>query len=160
MNPGSFRLPFSLFIATVMTLFILITGCASTKTQNSQQAQASLQQNSTSMPVYYDFGDVLVPKELDLIKKDSFVYLSSGVTAGVLSLKGRVDINSLITFFENNMAKDNWRMLSSFRSPKTIILFQKENRWCIINIKEEMFKVYVEIWVAPTLNGVNTGSIK
>jgi len=139
-----------------MTLFILITGCASTKTQNSQQAQASLQQNSTSMPVYYDFGDVLVPKELDLIKKDSFVYLSSGV----LSLKGRVDINSLITFFENNMAKDNWRMLSSFRSPKTIILFQKENRWCIINIKEEMFKVYVEIWVAPTLNGVNTGSIK
>ncbi len=157
MKQNPFRLRAILIIVTVMVTCTLISGCASTS-KDPQQSQASPQNDK--MPVYYDFGDVLVPSELKLIKKESFVYLSSGVTSGVLSLKGRVDVNSMVIFFENNMAKDNWRMLGSFRSPKTIMLFQKENRWCIISIKDETFNAYVEIWVAPHLSGVDTGMNK
>lgn len=102
-------------------------------------------------PIYYDFGDVLVPSELKVEPKKSFIYRTPGFSAGVLSLKGRVDGPSLIAFFERNMAKDNWKPISSFKSVRTFMLFQKENRWCAININEADFTTFVEIWVSPTI---------
>ncbi len=60
-------------------------------------------------------------------------------------------MESLISFFENNMTKDNWRMVSQFKSPRTMMFFNKPNRGCIISITEGKFSTGVEIWVAPTL---------
>ncbi|MBW1822721.1 MAG: hypothetical protein JRI92_13440 [Deltaproteobacteria bacterium] len=74
-------------------------------------------------------------------------------------LKGRVEIGSLISFFEKNMAKDNWRLISSFKSSRTIMLFQKQNRWCVINITESM-STRIEIWVAPTMSEPVEGLLK
>jgi hypothetical protein len=74
----------------------------------------------------------------------------------VLSLEGRVDSTSLIAFFESNMAKDNWQAVSSFKSPRSILMFRKESRWCVINITEKTLGTYVEIWVAPTIAGSET----
>jgi hypothetical protein len=107
-------------------------------------------EEETPGPAYYDFGDVLIPLELKVDKKKSFIYHAPGFTAGVLVLNGRVELDSLIRFFENNMAKDNWRLLSSFKSPRTIMFFTKANRSCIINVTERQLKSEVEIWVAPT----------
>jgi len=101
-------------------------------------------------PVYYDFDDVLIPLELEVDKEKSFVYHAPDFKAGILSLSGRVEIDSLVRFFENNMAKDNWRLVSAFKSPRTIMFFNKANRSCIVNITEKQFKTEVEIWVAPT----------
>jgi hypothetical protein len=101
--------------------------------------------------LYYDFEDVLVPAELKVDKDRSFVYHAQDFRAGLLVLKGRVELNSLIRFFENNMSKDNWRLVSSFKSPRTILFFNKPNRICIINITEKWFSNEVEIWVAPIL---------
>jgi len=77
-------------------------------------------------------------------------------------LKGNVERNSLIAFFQNNMAKDNWNEISLFKSPQTstIILFQKENRWCVIKINEETFNTHVEIGVAPIINEPDSGLLK
>ena len=78
----------------------------------------------------------------------------------MLSLSGRVESSSLIAFFENNMAKDAWKKVSSFKSPRTILMFQKENRWCVINITDGDFSTYVEIWVAPTMTDSDAGLMK
>jgi hypothetical protein len=90
----------------------------------------------------------------------SFIYRTPGFSAGVLALKGRVEMNSLIAFFENNMAKDNWRAVSSFKSPRTVMLFHKDNRWCVISITEREFNTYAEVWVAPTITEVETDILK
>lgn len=148
---------FNQFVLSVFGLslaLILFSGCAGFRS-GSQQASGEKgvqQPESKNEPIYYDFGDVLVPRQLTVDRKLSFVYRTPGFSAGVLSLKGRVEINSLLTFFHNNMAKDNWRLVSSFKSMRTIMLFQKENRWCVINITEKDFYTYVEIWVSPTMN--------
>ena len=71
-----------------------------------------------------------------------------------------MDTDSLISFFQNNMAKDNWKMVSYFKSPKSIMLFRKETRWSVINITEETFYTYAEIWVAPTAGNADTGLLK
>jgi hypothetical protein len=111
-------------------------------------------------PVYYDFDDVLVPLELKVDKGKSFVYQAPDFKAGILSLSGGVEIDSLVRFFENNMAKDNWRLISAFKSPRTIMFFNKPNRSCIINITERQFNTDVEIWVAPTVEQEETPELK
>jgi len=111
-------------------------------------------------PLYYEFKDVLIPGELKVDRDESFIYQASGVTAGLLTLKARIELDSLITFFEKNMRKDNWRLISSFKSDRTMLLFQKANRWCVINITQSGFdyNTRVEIWVAPSMRSSTTGS--
>jgi hypothetical protein len=97
---------------------------------------------------------------MDSVSDGSFIYLTSGLAAGVMSLKGHVDMESLISFFQNNMAKDNWKMATFFKSPKSIMLFRKETRWAIISITEGTYYTYAEIWVAPTAGNSDTGFAK
>lgn len=132
-----------------------ITGCSTLKskeTSNSSGAPAGAPPADTT-PVYYDFGDVMLPRELSVDKGGSFVMHSGGMTSGILALKGRVDSNSLVTFFENKMPVDGWRQMGSFRSARSIMLFIKKDRWCVIQIDDGSFKTQVEIWVAPTTSG-------
>jgi hypothetical protein len=35
-----------------------------------------------------------------------------------------------------------------------MLLFKKQARWCVISITEGQLYTYVEIWVAPTMDGV------
>ena len=100
-----------LIILTFMAAMIFAVGGCSTLTKKDKQATAPSAdgQSTGGVPArYYDFGDVLVPKELKVDKKSSFIYQTDGFSAGVLVLKGRIESSSLISFFENNMTKDNW----------------------------------------------------
>jgi len=139
-------------VSALILMFTISLGCAHLKAaskSSEKPASTVKKKDKAPAPLYYDFGDVLVPAELKVVKKKSFVYHAPDFTAGVLVLTGRVEMNSLIRFFDNNMAKDNWRLVSSFKSPRTIMFFNKPNRGCIINITEKQFKSEVEIWVAP-----------
>lgn len=111
------------------------------------------------MPVYYDFGDVLVPKELKVVKKESFLFKSGDLSAGVLVLKGRVDRDSLIAFFDNNMPKDGWVPVGSVKTPNSMLLFQKQDRWSAIEVQAQTFITKVKIWVT-TQESAGTGLLK
>lgn len=147
-----------LVCAAFLALF-LVAGCASTGSKTAG-GEAGEEMEKGPAPTYYDFGDVLIPTELSVDKKSSFVFKATNFSAGVLSLKGRVESDSLIRFFTTNMAKDNWRQVASFKSPRSVIMFQKDNRWCMINITDKSFSTYVEIWVAPTIGGFAEGILK
>ena len=83
-------------------------------------------------------------------RRDS-IFTTAGLTAGVLSLKGRVESNSLITFFENRMPEDGWQMISAIKAERSMLLFRKQARWCVIGIEEGQLSTLVQIWVAPTM---------
>ena len=153
------RQRFARSIFGAMTALLLLTvACSSTpKTTDGSAAKVKDEKNA---PLYYDFVDVLIPREIKLNTKSSFVYHTSGFTAGVLVFKSKVERNSLIQFFENNMTKDNWQAVSSFKSPRTLLLFQKENRWCVINITDNNWDTLVEIWVAPFSGLSGSGLLK
>ncbi len=149
-------------LALMLAIILAVGGCSSlTKKDKQATAPSSGEQASGGSPArYYDFGDVLVPKELKVDKRSSFIYQTDGFSAGVLVLKGRIETSSLISFFENNMAKDNWQRISTFKSERTMLLFQKANRWCVMSITDETFNTNVEIWVAPTTLDTNAGLLK
>ena len=144
----------------MITVVFLVGGCSSLSKKDDKATAPASKTSSAVAAQYYDFGDVLVPKELKVDKKSSFIYQTGEFSAGVLVLKGRVETSSLISFFETNMAKDNWNIISSFKSERTMLLFQKTHRWCVMNITDEAFNTYVEIWVAPTTKDSQTGLLK
>jgi hypothetical protein len=150
-----------LIVFGLMIAMVISNGGCSSLTKKDSTATAPSAKSDSGVPaIYYDFGDVLVPKELKVDKRSSFIYQTEGFSAGVLVLKGRIETSSLISFFESNMAKDNWQNISTFKSERTMLLFQKAHRWCVMNITDESFNTYVEIWVAPTTGGAQSGLLK
>lgn len=145
----------------LILIFLIISGCSALpQRKESSTFKPASEEPKEPSHSYYDFEDVLIPKELNLDRKSSFVYQTAGLSAGVLALKARVELNSLIKFFDKNMKKDNWRLLGSFKSPRTIMLFQKDTRWCVINITETVYNTNVEIWVAPMIGKSSSGLLK
>jgi hypothetical protein len=102
-------------------------------------------------PTRYVFDDIRVPGELEAKEKESFVFESSGFKAGTIIMRGYVDADSLKAFFETNMAKDGWHLKSTFRFPKTVLLFEKPEKVAIIEIYDKSMSTQVEIWVAPVM---------
>jgi len=137
-----------------MLVFIFISGCAtqtlSEKVTPLEEPQQPEESEKTAISLYYDFQDVPVPKELEIKKEKSFVFQTTESTTGLLSFSGNVESNSLINFFSNKMPEDGWRFLSSFKSPKNILFFQKENRFCIITIISKTFTTDLEILITPS----------
>ena len=149
-------------LVMVLAASMLLSGCSvlRSKKNSASQGTAASGASSQNAPVYYDFGDVMLPSELKVDKDESFVFRTPGLTAGVLTLSGRVEINSLIAFFENKMPADGWRMISEFKGQHTMLLFNKQNRWCVIGITENHLNTNTRIWVSPTLQGAEMGLTK
>jgi len=151
--------------AGLLTFFLMnMTGCAESQYQTKSAKKptpVTEERSKGDTPIYYDFNDVLVPGELKLDREASFIYQTAGLTAGVLVFSGRVELNSLIDFFKNNMAKDNWQIVSSIKSERNMMLFKKEKRWCVVSIKEkELFDTETEIWVSPIVGDIDSGLLK
>lgn len=141
-----------------LMISIALTGCTGKSDSASPEAgglpEDMPEKSKKTTAIYYDFEDVLVPLELKINKSRTVVVSTPGFKSGILSLKGRVDSNSLFNFFSNNMVKDNWNVISKIKSPGTIIMvFQKTSRCAVITIRESSMNTYVDIGVAPTLEG-------
>ena len=146
-------------LAAVMGM-TFVAGCSGLKRRDGTAAdEAKGTPTVTSKDIYLDFDDVLIPEDMPRDKERTFVFRIGALAAGVLALKGRVEPETLIAFFESNMSRDNWKTASSFRSPRSLLIFEKDERWCIITITEDDFdhKTRVEIWVSPKSEEMGSG---
>lgn len=146
-------------LAAVVSM-MFVTGCGALKRRDGNTAdEAKDTATATSKDIYLDFDDVLIPEDMPKDKDRTFVFRIGALSAGVLVLKGRVEHETLVKFFESNMSRDNWRAVSSFRSPRSLLIFEKDERWCIITITEDDFdhKTRVEIWISPKSEEMGTG---
>jgi hypothetical protein len=136
----------------VMAILFFCTACSGIggtqqNTQNPTEPPASQAVNPDDVDSYYDFDDVLVPKEMEIDDKKSLIFESPNLKAGMMYFEGRVDAVSLFDFFANSMPKDGWHTTSSFKYGRYIIGFEKTNKDCIISISDGSFKTGLQIWV-------------
>ena len=155
---GSNRTIWVTIVISALCIFFA-AGCSQMSGKRGDSVTGPVVEKETG-PLPSDFEDIRIPRELKENTDATFFMQASGFSAGVLSLKGRVDGSSLIAFFKNQMERDNWQLVSFFRSMRTLMMFKKENRWCVINISEKEIFTYVEIWVAPTIGAVNNGLLQ
>jgi hypothetical protein len=143
---------FYTLLSVLLISLVVFSGCAYLRGNGGESDETVVTGEETeSGSLYYDFGDVPIYSNLKVVKKKSFVYHVPGFTAGVLGLSGRVDADTLEQFFKKSMPKDNWKLVCSFKSPRSVLFFTKEKKSCIINMTEKRFKTEVEIWVAANL---------
>lgn len=158
--------------ALVLLLSALIsTGCSNhssappnpTAQQASSSTERTSQPPSTSSsqpaptgprPLYYDFQDIPIPNELSVLSSESQVFQLGSLKAGILVLRGRVDLNSLINFFQMALPRENWKAKGGFRYGRSILIFEKPDKTCVINFYEKLYYSYVEIYVAPSTGQV------
>lgn len=143
-----------LLVVVSFVALVSFSGCmgltSSGDTEKKTKAQPAKSRKTTA--VYYDFEDVLIPKELEVVEDYTMVVSTPGYTSGIMAFKGRVEKRSLFNFFNNNMMKDNWSVVTQIKSPgTTIMVFDKASRCSVITIKDKNFYTYVEVGVAPTV---------
>ena len=152
----------TLNLVAVMVLALLLSGCAgnffSRGPEDGVPAEGSIPAKTRqTTAVYYDFEDILIPMELKVVRDRTVVVSTPGYTSGIITLRGRVERRSLFNFFNNNMQKDNWGVVTQIISPgTTIMVFQKTNRTSVITIRDEQINTWVEVGVAPTIS-INGG---
>jgi hypothetical protein len=145
-------------IPLLLTL-LLLTGCASSidraDTTQPKSAKGTFGQwfgrTQEASVFYHDFEDVLIPKGMKLVSKDSILFETPRVKTGVLVYQGRVDPVSLFDFFMVNMPKDNWSIRSYFKYNRYLLVFEKPDKDCIITIVDDRWNTTLEISVAPRL---------
>ena len=162
------RLKFFIDMVLLVALLFLISGCMSSTIMSKNNSTAAANQvtehdtivKKKPTAVYYDFDDILIPKELKIVNNSTVLVSTPGYTSGIMTLRGRVEKRSLTAFFVNNMEKDNWNRVSQIKSPaSTIMIFRKPAKWAVITIRDKDFYTYVEIGVSPTIdNNANESS--
>lgn len=140
----------SLIFILALVVLMAVAGCSSLQ-KDKQTSPAPVAKQQEPMGSYHEFEDVLIPKEMDLDPKRSFVFETPQFKTGILVYEGRVEAVSLANFVEKNMVQDNWRMRSKIKYNRTIMVFEKPDRDCIINIEDETFKTVLEVMMAPRM---------
>lgn len=143
-------------LSLVVLMIFSLSGCMGnslSKGPEQEPADGIQPKTRKTTAVYYDFEDVLIPMELTLVQDRTVVVSTPGFTSGIITLKGRIERRVLFNFFNNNMQKDNWNVISQIKSPgTTIMVFQKSARTSVITIRDEQFYTYVEVGVSPTVS--------
>lgn len=110
--------------------------------------------SSGPRPLFFDFPDVPMPQELSRQEGRTFVVQSGSMKAGLLTLRGvRVDVRSLINFFQVAMPRENWKPKGGFHAERTVLIFEKPDKICVINLVETTLYTYAEIYVVPSTGG-------
>ena len=98
---------------------------------------------------FLDFQDIPIPPDLSVQSKNSNVFQSGAIKMGFLTLRGRVDSNSLMNFFVAALPHEGWKLKGQFRYNRALLIFDKPDKICVIPMKEETYYTYVEIYVSP-----------
>jgi hypothetical protein len=151
MSRDGFRSKLWIALLLVVLMVFAGMGCSSTAKNTKAEASTGGEIASSSRGKYYHFEDVLVPAELNFKPDESFIYEAPRFKAGILIFtKWRLDVDSLIDFFNTYMEKDNWKMVNSFRGKESFLNFSKPDKTCSIKIIEKWTgTTKVEIRVGP-----------
>lgn len=139
-----------LMLCLVGALMLVAGGCGLTEGDQASAVSPDGTQPA-SLGRYHDFDDIQVPNSLSLVRDESNFFRVGTFKAGVLVYKDRVEVESLINFFLESMAKDNWTLKGTFKYPRAALFFAKQGKTCVIRVEEGTISTKVEIWVAPTL---------
>ncbi len=149
---------------SVMVCFIGLTGlcsCAqfgSTATDEASDAQV-VPTEPQAPSITYEFPDVPLPVELKKLNDKSVIIRYPNYQGGLLVLRGRVTVDSLVEFFNKNMPKYGWTLTGSLNAQRTLMGYSKGgNAYCLIVISEERmgFQTEVQVWLSEPLQDHQT----
>jgi len=128
----------SMKILFLVALMALLTACGGMSSRSSNANANPSQQANYQEPDYYlDFDDIRIPKEIDYQPKESYKLDNVKFRASIMRFEGRVNVTELIQYFLNNMAQDNWTLVSNNKASTIQVLnYEKHNKSCVIQVED------------------------
>lgn len=113
--------------------------------------------SSSEGPYYYgEFDDIPIPSELSGIKETTIITTPGGIKTGLQVFKGRVEVGSLNSAMISYMQREGWELRSSTRGARSLLLFEKQDRYSTIYITDAFFNTEMQVYVSPKLSGINS----
>lgn len=120
--------------------------------------------SGSSEPSYYaEFEDIPIPSELGGIKETTIITTPGGVKTGLQVFKGRVEVGSLNSAMVGYLQREGWELRSSTRGSRSLLLFEKQDRYCTIYILDGFFYTEMQVYVSPKLGklgGVSSPEVR
>jgi hypothetical protein len=135
--------PFALLAVLFLSAQFTLTGCASSPAKEGGTAPSETALRAS----FSGFEDVVIPSDISVNKKKSQVYSAGKVKVGLLTFEGRVEPNSLADFFQNNLPRGGWKLMTSLKDRDHNLVFLKDDRVCLITISEGWFTTVCELRV-------------
>ncbi|MUM77612.1 hypothetical protein GKC30_08205 [Pseudodesulfovibrio sp. F-1] len=144
----------------VLALVFALSACATTGSGGSDSSATTATQYQEP-DYYYDFDDILIPKEIKYVENESYKLDNAKFRAAIMKFKGRVQVLELVQYFINNMAKDNWTLVSNNKAGKLSVLnFEKFNKSCVIQVDDGFGTATTTIIAVEVKDGSLTGQGK
>jgi hypothetical protein len=148
----------SLFLGLV--LLLALGACTTTGSSTSDSSSATAVEYQEP-DYYYDFDDILIPKEIKYVEGESYKLDNAKFRAAIMKFKGRVEVLELVQYFINNMAKDNWTLISNNKAGKLSVLnFEKFNKSCVIQVDDSFGSATTTIIAVEVKDGSLSGKGK
>jgi len=135
-----------------MPLFLLFLILALSACSTLQSDGSESDQQSSGMAPYIPsmVKDIQIPSELEFNRDDSMFINTASYEGGILSFKGRVEVESLADYFTASMQKNGWKLTGSVRYKNVLLAFVKPNKSCIIKISEPDLKWKTQVYIYYT----------
>lgn len=152
-------LPKKILLITLVSFLFLMNGCIPAMDTSGQPPQDNLQKTkSPSNIVEFEpynptgFMDLLIPGELIWNREKSVALNTDSFNGGILQFNGRVEVTSLLEFFNNSMKNDGWTSVGSMKSKDVLLVFTKPQGSCMIKITEggPIGKTVVDIYITKS----------
>ncbi|WP_319470042.1 hypothetical protein [uncultured Pseudodesulfovibrio sp.] len=148
-------------ILCLIALLSMFAACTTTGSKSASTDPAGGTGAEYQEPdYYYDFDDILIPKEISYVDDESYKLDNTKFRAAIMKFKGRVEVLELVQYFVNNMAKDNWTLQSNNKSGKLSVLnFEKFNKSCVIQVDDSFGSAQITI-IAVEVKGAEETAIR
>jgi hypothetical protein len=142
-------------------ILLLALGACTTTGSSSTESSSATAVEYQEPDYYYDFDDILIPKEIKYVENESYKLDNAKFRAAIMKFKGRVEVLELVQYFINNMAKDNWTLISNNKAGKLSVLnFEKFNKSCVIQVDDSFGSATTTIIAVEVKDGSLTGKGK
>ena len=136
-----------------ITLVLFFSACIHlppTGEEGEGKTPLGLSPNKQTYP-FSSFPDIPFPSRFRYDRSKSFIYESGSGTlkVGKLFFKGWAEVDSVISFFQNEMLNNGWTLVRVIEHDGTMLLYEKETRVCTINITSLLGQSSIEIQIGP-----------
>jgi hypothetical protein len=143
--------------AALLILFLFaqwaLVGCASTSPKGGGAASPETALKAS----FSGFEDVMIPSDISVDRKKSQVYSAGKFKVGLLTFKGRVEPDSLADFFQTNLPRNGWKLMTNLKDRAQTLIFLRDERVCMITISENWWNTVCEVRVGLLEKGSEPG---
>ena len=124
------RLTVPTLISALLLLFM--TGCSSLNLGQDSNPSAGTNTSQSYFPT--KFRDFEVPNELQVDRGKTLFINTSSFIGGIVSLTGRLEVESLTDFFIQSMQKNGWKLTGEAHYKNVLLSFSKPNKNCMVTL--------------------------